>query len=106
LVEFPRITEFGEELFDRDEDEEVEDGEETEIPEELKGEIEWHSISSCWGFYGDDMDKNGILGIIKDEIGKLPIVKTLVYEAEHDYGKWMLCQVPVVPKGAKGAKQP
>jgi hypothetical protein len=106
LVEFLRITEFGGGLFDRDEDEEVEDGEETEIPEGLTGEIEWHSISSCWGFYGDDMDKNGILGIIEDEIGKLPIVKTLVDEAEQDYGKWMLCQVPVVPTVPKGAKQP
>jgi hypothetical protein len=25
------------------------------------GHIEWETVDSCWGFYGDDIDKNGMI---------------------------------------------
>lgn len=94
LVEFPRIEAFGEDLFDREGDEELED--ETEIPTALNGSVEWHDAGSCWGYYGSDMAKNGILGEIGgilDGRGHESAVKQWVEEASQESGKWILLQV-------------
>jgi hypothetical protein len=91
LVEFPRITAFGGELF-----EEVEEGEETEIPPELKAQIEWDDVGSCWGYYGSDCKKNGILSEVQGVVGEgvnENLVKQWVEEASQESGKWILLQV-------------
>jgi hypothetical protein len=93
LVEFPRITAFGEDLFDWEGVGEGED-DDTEVPEHLESSVEWSDADSCWGFYGSDMAKNGILGevegIVYRENG---VVKTWVEEAGQEMGKWILLRV-------------
>ena len=51
-------------------------------------DLPWEDVHSCWGFYGDEVETNGITD---DVVGELPI--QAVHDAQDNLGEWHLAVV-------------